>query len=295
VIAAIVNAAAGSGAAGRRWPAAERALAARVGPVQTFFTKGPGHATELARELADAAVLVVAGGDGTLIEVVNGGASRIAAMPLGSGGDFARTIGVGSVEAAVEAIAAGRWQRVDVWRARYGGSMERLFLNAAGFGMAGTVAREASGWRALGSLRYLAAAVPSLASGRSYAVSVRVDDGAAMAFDITTAAVCNGQFQGGGIRIAPEASLGDGLADVTVVERVSLWEVGRRLPILYDGRLYGHPRVRHWRGRRVRVEGDAPLELDGEAVGTLPVEVKWAGSVEVAGEGIVFGPAVCVQ
>src|SRR6185369_15701971 len=154
------NPAAGSGAAGRRWPAAERMLAARVGPVTAHFTKGPGHATELARELRDD-VVVVAGGDGTLNEVVNGGARKIAVMPLASGGDFARTVGVRSVGVAVEAIASGRWRRVDIWRARNAGG-ERLFLNAAGFGMAGRVAREAPGWRVVGSLRYLAAAVPSL-------------------------------------------------------------------------------------------------------------------------------------
>jgi diacylglycerol kinase family enzyme len=147
---------------------------------------------------------------------------------------------------------------VDLWRAQYAGG-SRLFLNAAGFGMAGEVARTASRWRMLGSLRYLGAAVPPLAAGRSYAIIVWIDDGPAMPFDITTAAACNGQFEGGGIRIAPEASLDDGLLDVTVVERVSLFEVARRLPILYNGRLYGHPRVRHWRARRVRVEGDAPL------------------------------------
>jgi diacylglycerol kinase (ATP) len=284
LIAAIVNPAAGSGAAGRRWPAVERMLAARGGPIRTFFTKGPGHATELARELADADVLVVAGGDGTLNEVVNGAPRRIAVMPLASGGDFARTIGVRSVNAGVEAIASGQWQRVDVFRARFGGS-ERLFLNTAGFGMAGTVARDAPRFRVFGAQRYLAAAIPSLASGASYAVSVMVDNGPAMPFEITTAAVCNGQYEGGGIRIAPEASLDDGLVDVTVVETVSLFEVTRRLPILYNGALYGHPRVRHWRGQRVRVEGSAPLELDGESVGRLPLEVEWAGSVEVAVSG----------
>ena len=281
MIAAIVNPRARSGAAGRRWPEAARLLADRVGAVNPFFTKGPGHATELARELADADLIVVAGGDGTLNEVVNGGAKRIALMPLASGGDFARTLGVRSVERAVDAIAAARWRQVDVWRARHARG-ERLFLNAAGFGMAGTVAREAPKWRVFGSSRYLVSAVPSLAAGRSYAVSVRVDDAPAMAFDITTAAVCNGQYQGGGIRIAPEAALGDGLADVTVVERVSLFEVARRLPILYNGRLYSHPRVRHWRGTRVRVEGDAPLELDGEPAGALPVEIDRAGTIEVA-------------
>jgi diacylglycerol kinase (ATP) len=276
VIAAIVNPRAGSGAAGRRWPAAERLLAARVGPVTTFFTEGPGHATELARELARAELLVVAGGDGTLNEVVNGGAARIAVMPLASGGDFSRTIGVRSVRAAVEAIASKRWRRVDVWRAGFSGG-ERLFLNAAGFGMAGTVAREAPRWRAFGAQRYLAAAVPSLAAGRSYAVSVRVDDGPAMRFDITTAAVCNGQYQGGGIRIAPEALPGDGLADVTVVERVSgdgacglrgmrlwSWTASRWGRCRWRSRRRGRSR---WRGESTRAASDLTRRHRGAELG----------------------------
>jgi YegS/Rv2252/BmrU family lipid kinase len=290
VIAAIVNPAAAAGSAARRWPGIARMLAERVGPVRTFYTKAPGHAAALARELAGSDVLVVGGGDGTLNEVVNGALAagsraRVGVVPLATGGDFARTIGLRSVGAAVEAVAAARWRRVDVFRARFRGSdgavAERLFVNSASFGLAGVVAREAAKWP-LGGARYLAAAIPALASGRSYGVSVESDGEPAVSFDATTAAVCNGQFQGGGIRIAPEAALDDGLADVTVVERVSLWEVLRRLPILYNGRLYSHPRVRHWRAARVRVEGEAPLEVDGEAVGTLPVEIEAAGTVEVA-------------
>src|ERR1019366_9001492 len=110
------------------------------------------------------------------------------------------------------------------------------------------------GWRRAlpGSARYLAAAIPVLASGRSFHVTICLDHSLPMAFDITTAAVANGQYQGGGIRIAPEAALADGLADITVVERVSLAEVAANLPILYSGALYSHPRVRHWRAARAR-------------------------------------------
>ena len=74
MIAAIVNPSAGSGAASRRWPHAARMLTERIGPVKACLTEGPGHATALARELAGAGcdLLIVAGGDGTLNEVVNG-------------------------------------------------------------------------------------------------------------------------------------------------------------------------------------------------------------------------------
>ena len=287
--AAIVNPRAGSGTAGRRWPRAARMLAERVGPVKACFTEGPGHATALARQLADAGhdPLIVAGGDGTLNEVVNGilmGASdpRVGVLPLASGGDFARTLGVAGLERAVNSLAAGGFRRIDAFRARFlgpdGAPAERCFLNAASFGLGAVAALGVRGWwRAVpGGARYLAAAIPSLATGRSFRVTLCLDDGLPASFDITTAAVANGQYQGGGIRIAPEAILDDGLADITVVESVSLAEVAANLSILYSGALYSHPKVRHWRAARVRAEAETgvPVELAGEPVGTLPLEIE---------------------
>jgi len=61
-----------------------------------------------------------------------------------------------------------------------------------------------------------------------------------------------------------------------VVERVSLAEVAANLPILYSDALYAHPKVHHWRAARVRAEAETPVpaELDGEPVGTLPLDVE---------------------
>ncbi|MGP8245066.1 MAG: diacylglycerol/lipid kinase family protein [Bryobacteraceae bacterium] len=289
MIAAIVNPRAGSGAAGRRWPRAARMLAERLGPVDARFTEAAGHAMALAREVAGAGcdLLIAAGGDGTLNEVVNGILTAstdtlLGVLPLASGGDFARTLGLDGLAPAIDTLAAGNSRRIDAFRARFrapgGAAAERCFLNAASFGLGAVAALEVKGWRrgVPGSARYLAAAIPSLARGRSFRVTLRLDDSPPAAFDITTAAVANGQYQGGGIRIAPEAVIDDGLADITVVERVSLAEVAAHLPILYSGALYTYPKVRHWRAARVRVEGEAeaPVELDGEPVGTLPLEIE---------------------
>jgi YegS/Rv2252/BmrU family lipid kinase len=208
--------------------------------------------------------------------------TRVGVLPLASGGDFSRTVGLNDLDLAVKALAAGATRRIDVFRARlrgYGGApAERYFVNAASVGLGAVAAMGVRGWgRAVpGSARYLAAAIPPLAAGRSYRVTLRLDDAVPASLEITTAAVANGQFQGGGIRIAPEAVLNDGLADVTVVERVSLAEVAKNLPILYSGALYSHPRVRHWRAARVRVEAETevPVELDGEPAGTLPLEIE---------------------
>ncbi|MBS1855673.1 MAG: diacylglycerol kinase family lipid kinase [Acidobacteria bacterium] len=287
--AAIVNPRAGSGGARRRWPEAARLLAKRIGAVEARFTEGPGHARALARELADVGhdPLIVAGGDGTLNEVVNGilaaaARPRLGVLPLASGGDFARGIGLKDVNAAVEALAAGGGRSIDAFRARFRGPggewVERCFLNTASFGLGAIAAAGVLGRRSLlpGGARYLAAAIPALASGRGFGVSLYVDDAPLGRFEITTVAVANGQYQGGGIRIAPEAALDDGFAEVTVVQRVSLAEVARNLRILYSGAIYSHPKVRHWRAARVRAEAEAevPVELDGEPVGTLPLEIE---------------------
>jgi diacylglycerol kinase (ATP) len=289
VIAAIVNPRAACGLALRRWSR----VSARLGPLEVVYTKAPGHATVLARDLSAAGctLLIVAGGDGTLNEVVNGivrapAPPALGFLPIGTGSDFARTLGLRSVPSAIDAILARRARPVDVFRARFrsldGARAERSFVNAAGIGLAAEAARTVGGVPRIlpAQCRYLAAALPSLGAGRSFRISLRLDDGPAAEFDITTAAVANGRFQGGGIQIAPEAVLDDGLADITVVERVSAFEVVRRLPILYSGALYTHPRVRHWRVARVRIDADddVPLELDGEPAGFLPLDVTPLGA-----------------
>ncbi len=278
--AAIVNPAAGRGAARRKWPEVAR----RLGPMAVRFTEGPGHAAVLARELAAEGFdpIVAAGGDGTLHEVVNALVRthpevRIALLPLASGGDFARTLGLSRMEQAIDALRRGQVRSVDVIRLRFRGG-ERLAVNAVGIGLAAMVAEGARhAPRVLpGTLRYLAAAIPPLARGETSDIRISIEGAEPKAYCVTTAALANGRYQGGGICIAPEAAIDDGLMDVTVVERVSLFEVCRHLPILYSGKLLAYPKVRHYRAPRVRVESDRPVavETDGELAGTLPVEAE---------------------
>jgi diacylglycerol kinase (ATP) len=229
--------------------------------VKLFLTKSPGHATDLARDI-QCDHLIVVGGDGTLNEVVNGLMQRpdpppLTVIPAGTACDFARTLS--------RLPHAGP---TDVFRAN-----SRYFVNAAGIGLAAEVARRA---RTLPTrARYLAAAIPLLAAGRTFPITIQLDNGPEQAYEITTAAIANGQYQGGAIRIAPEALPNDGLADLTIVQRVTLREVAARLPILYNGRLHQHKAVRHFRAAVIRITSEAPVpvELDGEPVGTLPLEV----------------------
>jgi YegS/Rv2252/BmrU family lipid kinase len=255
--AAILNPAAGGA---RFWPR----IAAGLGELEVRVTKAPGHATVLARELAAAGFerIYAAGGDGTLNEVVNGilpdwPEVEVGVLPMATGGDFAR--------------AGCPADRIDVARA---GS--RYFVNAASVGLGAEVAGSVRNWwpGLPGRARYLGAAARALASGRGYRVVLRLDDGSPAEYWMTTLAIANGQYQGGGIRIAPDAELTDGLLNVTLVQRIGLAEVARNVGILYDGRIYSHPKVRHWTVRKVRVEGEGPVEVDGEVIGGLPVEIE---------------------
>ena len=171
---------------------------------------------------------------------------------------------------------------MDVVRVRFRGPAgevcERHFVNIASFGLGAEAALRAGGWSRVlpGRARYLAAALPALAAGRGFDVRLWLDDAAPVEFHATTVALANGRYQGGGILIAPQAAIDDGLIDVTLVERVGLAEVAANLRLLYSGDIYSHPKVHHWRAVRVRAEvGTAvPLEFDGEAVGTPPLEAE---------------------
>jgi YegS/Rv2252/BmrU family lipid kinase len=263
-------------------------LARRLGPVEVRFTRKAGDAAALAAELASAGFdpVIAAGGDGTMNEVVNGLLStgcdvRAGVLPIASGGDFARTLGLGGLSGAVETLAAGYCRRVDVIRSRFRspeGKAERHFINLASIGLGALVAQDVrEGWRFLpGSMRYLAACIPRLAAGCVFNVRLFLDGIETGTFDATIVSLANGRYQGGGILIAPAAAIDDGLIHVTLVEHVSLAEVVRNLRILYSGAIYGYPKVRHWQAKSVRAEAQsgAPLELDGEPVGTLPVEAE---------------------
>src|SRR5262249_21508808 len=157
--AVIVNPRSASGRTARRWPEVAAALEARLGAIETRFTKRPGHAIEIARELLAQGFdpIVAAGGDGTINEVANGfleneepvrPGARLGILPLGTGGDFRRSLGISrEIPEAIEAIARGVSLPIDIGKAAFrgasGGSKTRNFVNLLSFGMGGEVASRA--------------------------------------------------------------------------------------------------------------------------------------------------------
>jgi YegS/Rv2252/BmrU family lipid kinase len=257
----------------------------------------------IAREGVRAGVerVVVAGGDGTLSEVVTGllsadlsGYAEIAPLPLGTGGDFARTLRLPrQLEVAIEAISAARPRRVDAGRVRFrdhdGRDATAYFLNVASFGVSGLIVEIVNrGSKALGGrLSFLAGTLRGLASYRRQPVSLRVDGALVHEGPLVLAACANGRYFGGGMQVAPGARPDDGLLDVVVVGDVSKPRLLAHLPSIYRGEAASAPGVSLHRGRLVEAEAPAarvPIEVDGEPLGSLPLRIEIVpGAVSLLG------------
>lgn len=297
----LVNPSSQSGATGRRVPELDALLKKHVGDYQLLCTEREGDAERLAQLAVErgATRLVIAGGDGTASEAVSGvlrsGGEKtveIGLLPLGTGRDFARLLGLGvDLDACVARLATGRKRQVDAGRIRCraeaGGERVRCFLNIASFGLSAEGARWlARRGRRRGPLSYVASALVTLARYKSARVTLRVDDTIVHEGPLMLAAAGNGQYFAGGMRVAPGASIDDGLLDVVVIEGMSVPASLLMLPTLIVGRHVKDRRVRVRRGATVRAESAAEVwvEADGEPVGTLPATIEvLPGAVKLCG------------
>lgn len=291
---AIVNPRAGGGRGAKRWPSYEAAIRARLGEFETLWTERPNHATELARQaLQSGAELVIAvGGDGSVNEVVNGffdngrpleNPARLGYVPFGTGGDLQRSLQLPvEPEAVADALAGGRTFPMDLAQAKLvsheGKPVERYFVNLLSFGMGGDVSIHAKNnfltrWGGQAAFFYATFAV--FLGYRGKTVRLRVDEEPARELFITNIAVGNGRYHGGGMLPCPGAALDDGLLEVTCIRKLTMFELIRDIRMLYSGDVYKHAKVERFAAHKVVAESDdtTRIEVDGEALGCLPLEV----------------------
>jgi len=293
--AVIVNPAAGNGRAGRARPQIAERLRARLGGVAVHLTNSPGHATRIARELVESGVdlLIAVGGDGTISEVANGilqsdqplgPGIQLGILPVGTGGDLRRSLDIpADVDKAIEIIAHGRPFAMDTARACFvsldGSKVERCFLNVASFGLGGEVAASAKNRLSVlgGKPAFLWATLKGVATFRGRQVEIELDEsGSPRRFFVSNVAVGNGRYHGGGMQPCPQAKMNDGLLDVTVIEYMNPLQVLRNIHVLYSDDLYRLSKVHRLEARRLRARADqlTMVELDGEPIGYLPLEIK---------------------
>ena len=255
-----------------------------VGDVEFATTERPGHAVDLARDGAASGFdpIVAVGGDGTVHEVANGllafrGAiPRLAVIPIGTGNDFARSVGIPTeVRAAVEVAADGSGRTRIVDAARCG---DRYFVVLAGTGFAARVARavnESPSWSKIGALPFVYHTLREVVTNRNLELAITLDGTTTIRQPSFMVYVSNCRFSGGGMQLSPEARPDDGLLDVCLVGDASRRDVVTMLPKVFSGGHVGHPKVSLHRAVTVRVEGPSHVEVqaDGEVIGALPMEV----------------------
>jgi len=280
----IVNPTAGGGRAARLIPWLRQRLASRA-DARLMVTRRAGDAEEAAGEAGEAGIdrVVAVGGDGTVQEVANGvveggAAATVGIVPVGSGNDLARSLGLPRDPAAAWTVAIGRGERaVDLLLATGGDGRRRWFGSAGGIGFDAQVAAAMAtraGWQR-GQIGYLLTTLAELRRFSNRRVELTLD-GETTVQQVLFVAIANGEYYGGGMRIAPGAVVDDAWFDLCVVGDVSRLTALRQLANLYRGTHVHHPRVDMHRGSSVGIAGDAAtlVHLDGEPFGGLPVQVE---------------------
>ncbi len=299
----VVNPKSGAGATERRYRQLEPLLREALGSIETEWTRGPRDAERIAREGARAGVerILVAGGDGTTSEVASGliqaglgEAVQIGLLPLGTGGDLLRSLRVpDDPEAAIAAIAKGERRRIDAgrvtWRREDGGEARCGFLNIASLGISGLVTQLVNDApKALGGrLSFLIGTVRGILGWSDVSVTLRLDGELIHEGPLSLATAANGSWFGGGMLVAPDARLDDGLLDVVVLPHFPRARLLYELRRLYDGSHLDLDRVLACRGRCLEAEaepGSVRFEVDGEPLGALPARFEvLPGAIEVVG------------
>jgi len=286
----IVNPASGAGRCGREWSAIEGWLPSTGFKYDAALTTGPLEATAMAERAVRESrpVIVAVGGDGTLNEVVNGffhnGApipttSRLAMLPLGTGGDFRRTLNIPlDPRAALQVLQTGILRRLDAgcvsYQAPDGSTGVRHFINIADAGLGGEVVhRVNNGSKRLGAISFKVASFMALMNWKNKPMNVIVD-GVAHDLKAMQVVIANCQYYGGGMRMAPTASPTDGVFDVILVGDAGKLETIQGIGTMTRGaHLDEHnPKMQLMYGKRISVTSPEKvrIDLDGEEPGFLP-------------------------
>lgn len=274
-------------AAGRhsRWRRLESSLTELGLAFDRAISSSAQHARALARNAAGSYdLLVAAGGDGTVCEVMNGLMSgdgppqaTLAILPLGTGNDSARAVGIHNDEDALRALGSGTVRCIDLIEIdcrTSGRAAVQYAMLFASTGISTNLLKHTT--PRLKSLfgQRLAYGMGLLFALPGYVAPVmKIScDGVLMRKSLVLASASNGETFGGGMRIAPGAALDDGVLNINLIESIGTFEALRHLRLLYAGRHIAHPKVCYKTAHELAIETDPPIEVaaDGDLIGETP-------------------------
>lgn len=290
----ILNPTAGGDRAGKMIPEIKTALNRKLREVPDLqITQGPGEATRLTRRAiqAGADLIVAAGGDGTIQEVINGfylnrklinPDCELGIINLGTGQGFAHSLRLPeSIKEQAELLNESGALPVDVGCVVYqddrGKERERLFMNECQAGIGGdVVARVGKKYKIWGgTVAFGLAAVQEILFGRSYPVRIQIGRHKPIETELIGLVAGNGSRMGGGMQLTPGARPDDGLFDILLIHHMPIFKKLFHFTRIYSGK---HLRSKYFvlrQGSHIRMDASEPvrIEADGELLGWLPAEI----------------------
>lgn len=285
-IAVVRNPIAGGRSGQKQWAPLRDAFRQRFPDLEIHESRSSGDASRLARDLAAGPcdLLLVAGGDGTISDVVDGVLTSrrpdmpLAFLPVGTGCDFVRNFKLPArpsdlaehiANAPLRGIDAGLLTSYDA----SGQEQRRHFANITSVGISGEIvdAVNAPGRKRMlnGPLRFLVHSALAILRYQPYDFEVLIDGKQVHQGRLAVTAIANGGWFGGGMHITPQADLTDGLFDIAVMREEKVFGLLNLLGRLHSAGHVGHPLLSFHRGRRVEVRprdpDRFPVEVDGEA------------------------------
>jgi diacylglycerol kinase (ATP) len=292
----IVNPKSAGGSTESRWANIASDLAAHFGAFEVEFTRSAGDGIRLAEEAAKKGrkFIIACGGDGTINEIANGilrsGEDvELGVLPSGTGGDFRRTLGIPSTAGeAARGLKTGETRTIDVGKAtfqdRENNKISRFFVGVSSVGLSVSIIERVKkqktlDWIPLDTLRgkagFALSTLQEVLDLNYTTVRVKLDDKEEYLLNTINFCVANARYFGGGMKIAPDAQLNDGLFDVVNIGDIKTAKILLNAWKLYGGSHLSLEEVKHTHARRIEVrpakEGQVVhLETDGELPGRLP-------------------------
>lgn len=273
----IANPVAGGGRAKKSLNNAEDLLEKKNLDYEIHWTRFPGHATKLANKLEPRSeILVSAGGDGTVMEVLNGVESPdtpVGIIPVGMGNDLSRCLGIPlDPSGAIRNLLEGSGERIDL-----GSAGERLF-NFMGIGFPANVVRNVKIHKdgmTRGRFVYLFGLLRSITELSSYDIELQLE-GEQKRCRASAVFVASCKYTGGGLNLIPHADPSDGILDVALIREVGRAELTMALRKVYSGTHVDHPKIEFFQARSVKIKARNQLRemFDGDLGGRTPTELK---------------------
>lgn len=290
---AVVNPSSANGSTRDKWPIFRQKILKAGIEVEYAYTADKGNGIDLTRQAINRGYkkIIAVGGDGTVNEVVNGLLAddkslaeglELAIFAHGTGSDFVRVCHPrNNIDFFIDSLKGNRSLQSDVGKVTYkndrGEKESRYFINAANLGIGAEVVNRVNNRsKALGSkLTYFAGTIATIFNNKNILVSLKLEN-KSLEGVFCGLILCNGQYIGGGMHIAPQAEIDDGLFDIIVIKDISKLKLFYRFPTIYQGKHIDLPEIALYRCQSVSLQtaDSTILEADGEILGFSPSEFR---------------------